>query len=350
MNINELENLSIWFAEQYPEVYELYQNLMRPIQYNASQPTKQPLENELSSLIEYLNSMRFDELSLQQLKLLSDLGVIVYLGPEGAQFVEAVVKKSDYDPSTAYTQLNQAATKLTEAHSGFEAYLASLRLLGLEKPLYAEDVQYITIRIGFQSDAAINNVTDWKDSARDWYEIIRGLALAVNEAPEETKVVGASTGSIILILAGTLSVTTLLALISKNVASVARDVIGIGNEIEELRKKKLLNSVIEKELKKQEQKRKDEAHAEIIKLIEEKIDDLDGEKKNALDASIKKLLTFNEKGGNVDFVAPDDEDSEEEESETDGLEPLSALSEARQAIQSYQQVREQVKLLTDQAH
>jgi len=347
VNISELEKLAEWFLGQYPNVHGLYQNLMQPIQYNSSQPTKQPLENHLNELVGYLKSMRFDELSLQQMKLLNDLGALAYLGPEGAQFVDTVVKRSDYDPATAFQQLSQAAHLLTEANSGFEAYRASLSLLGLEKSVPSDEAEYITIRIGFHSDAAINNVTDWKESARDWYDIIRGISLAVNESPEDTKILGASTGSIILILAGTLSVTTILALISKNVASVARDVISIRNQIEELRNKKLLNDVIEKELKKQEQKKTLEAHAEIIEIISKKIDDLDGEKKNALDASIKKLLAFNEKGGNVDFVAPDSPEDDAADADPESVLPPNALAEARQAIHSYQEVREQIKLLTD---
>ncbi len=210
---------------------------------------------------------------------------------------------------------------------------------------------YITIRVGFQNDAEIRNLTDWKDSAKDWYDIIRGLALASDEAPEDTKIVGASTGSIILILAGTLSVTTLLALISGRLTAVAKHVIGLANEIEDLRHKKFLNQVIEKELKSQQDAAKKEALDDILNLISERLPNLDGEKKTALTGSIKKLLVFNEKGGNVDFVAPDNDEADADEDADGGEQPQSQaqidMAAARQAIHEYQEIREQLKLLTD---
>jgi hypothetical protein len=347
MNIDELRQLSDWYLLHYSELNSLYGGLLSPIQHNASQPSKQPVESQLELLLAYLREMKFDELSLQQLRMLSSLGVDSYVGSEGAVFVDAAIRTSEFDPATAASKISGAQNKLNQAHSAFSSYLASLKSLGLEQSAVDKESDSITIRVGFQNDASINNVTDWKESAKDWYDIIRGLALASSEAPEDTKVVGASTGSIILILAGTLPVTTLLALISKNIASVAKDVIGIGNQIEDLRHKKLLNSVIENELKKQEKEKKDKALEDIVAIIKLRIPDLDGEKVTGLEGSIKKLLLFNEKGGNVDFVAPeaDVDGSDAEPDDKDGT--LTALVEARTEIHEYQSVREQIKMLTD---
>jgi hypothetical protein len=347
MNVNELLHLAEWYIGQFSKLNSLYNGLLSPIQHNASQQAKQPVESELEALLAYLREIRFDELSLQQLRMLASLGVDRFIAEKGAQYVESAIRMSDYDPATAAAKISEAIAKLNEANSGFSAYRTALGSLGLNEPDDEEEIDFITVRVGFQNDASINNVSDWKESAKDWYEIIRGLALASDEAPENTRIVGASTGSIILILAGTLSVTTLLALISKNIASVAKDVIDIGNQIEDLRHKKLLNSTIEKELRKMEEKKKDQALSDIVKLINGKIPGLDGEKVTALEGSIKKLLSFSERGGNVDFVAPEAE-TDEAEVELDGNEePLTALAEARAAIHEYQAVREQIKLLAD---
>jgi hypothetical protein len=65
-----------------------------------------------------------------------------------------------------------------------------------------------------------------------------------------------------------------------------------------------------------------------------------------LEGPINKLLSFGEKDGNVDFVAPevelDNSDAEQPTSEV-----LAALGEVRTAIHEYQSMREQLKLLTD---
>lgn len=346
MNIDELRSLAEWFHEHYGEVQKLYGKLLQPIQHNANQAGKQPLENQLNELINYLQHMKFDDLSLQQIKILDDLGVSEYIGLQGANFVEGTIRTSEYDPSTAATRINEAINSVNQAHDGFQAYRDSLRSLGIGES-DDDEPDFITIRVGFQNDAAINNVTDLRNYSKDWYDIIRGIALAADEAPEATKVVGASTGSIILILAGTASVTAILALISKNIASVAKDVIGIASQIEDLRGKKLLNSVIEKELKKLEEDKKKNAEKEIIDLVSDKIAGIDGEKITALSGSIRKLLTFNEKGGNVDFVAPEaNYEIVDENGNADN--PIGSLAAAREAIHEYQEIREQVKRLTDQ--
>lgn len=345
MNIDELNRLAAWYVEHFSNIQSRYSQLVQPIQHNASQPNKQPLETQLESLIDYLRSMKFEELSLQQIKLLDDLGVSAYIGMDGADFVEKTIRTADYDPQTALNKLNEAVNVLTTASNGFTSYRQSLDALGLKESADDGDADGITIRVGFRKDASINNVSDWRDSGKDWYDIIRGIALAAGETPEDTRITGASTGSIILILVGTATVTKLLAMISKNVASVAKDAIEIANEIENLRGKKLLNAAIEKQLRAMDQKKKDDAHAEILKEIGTHLPNLDGEQKSALEVSIKKLLAFNEKGGNVDFVAPEGDDEVDEEGGAEANPANAALAQVRAAIREYQEVREQMKLL-----
>ena len=281
--------------------------------------------------------------------MLSSLGVDQYIGPNGAKYVDSVIKTSDYDPATAVTKINEAVSKMIEAHDGFSSYISSINMLGIRDGDPDDSGEYITIRVGFQNEASIDNVSDWKDSAKDWYDIIRGLSMAANEAPEDTKIVGASTGSIILILAGTLKVTTLLATISKTVSVFAKQIIGVGIEIENLRQKRLLTKTIESELRKKEQELKTEALKEIQDSLKDKIVGKDGEVTTALENSIKKVLAFNEKGGSVDFVAPEDIETEDVGDKAEGadVEAKAALAEARIAIQEFQVEREALKLLVD---
>ena len=179
-------------------------------------------------------------------------------------------------------------------------------------------------------------------------DIIRGIAMVAGEAPENTKVIGASTGSIILVLAATSTLTGLLALISKHVISVAKDVVEIRNQIEDLRAKKMLNVVMQNELQKMERDKKSNALAEVVSAIKAKMPDLDGGQITALEASVKKLLTFNEKGGNVDFVAPqiDEEKFDDLHENEDGVHDF---RDARALIHDYQKVREQIKMLEDRS-
>jgi len=174
--------------------------------------------------------------------------------------------------------------------------------------------------------------------------------MAANEAPENTKITGASTGSIILILVGTVTVTMLLAMISKNVAAVAKNGIDLVNQIEDLRNKKMLNAIIENQLREMGEKNKQEAHTEIFTDIQNTLPEINGEQKTALELAIRKLLAFNEKGGDVDFVAPEIGEEDEEGGEGAEADPASAaLGQVRAAIRDYHAVREQIKLLEDQS-
>ena len=86
--------------------------------------------------------------------------------------------------------------------------------------------------------------------------------------------------------------------------------------------------------------------AAIEKLLEGKVKVNDGDVGVALTRSIKKLLTFSEKGGTVDFVAPEDEEEPEDGDADDGG-LKAALIEAKTAIREYQGERESLKLLSD---
>lgn len=351
MNVSELRHLAEWYTEHFSRLNSLYTALISPIQHNAGQPTKQPLEDQLEQLLEYLRAMSFEVLSLQQLQTLSTLGVDRYLGVEGANFVEGLVRKADYDPSTAGTKLQEALNKLGELNPHFSSYLTTTKTLGFSDVDLTEDADAIIIRVGFQSEAGIEHLTDWKDSARDWYDIIRGVSMAAGEAPEDTKVVGASTGSIILFLSATAAVTTLLALISKNVSSVAKDVIGIGNEIEDLRAKRWLNREVEKQFRDMQKERKSKALETIMGEIRKRFPGIDGEQSTALETSIKKLLAFNEKGGNLDFVAPPEASFENDQDDDGNSEDggRASMAEARSLIHEYQALREQMKLLENKS-
>lgn len=350
MNVDELYRLAVWFNAEFPELSRLYKSLLSPLNHNASQPDKRPLEEQLNVLVEFLTHQDFSVLSLEQIYILSLLGVDLYIGHPGADYVNSAVRTSNYDPATAVQRLNTAMQAISNARGLLAAYAESVKNMGLEySDVEAED-GFITIRIGFQNDAAINNVVDWKNSAREWHDIVRGLSMVCGEKPEDIKVIGAATGSIIMVLATTAAFATLLASISKYITVAARDIIEIQISLENLRQKKILTKNMELEFKKLEKETAESTISKVESLVEEDIKDFDGDIKVALSSSIKKLLNFSEKGGTVDFVAPEDDleaedDVDEGDSEEDGLH--AALLEARTAIREYQVQREDLKLLSD---
>ena len=341
MDIRELEKLAVWYGEHFDRFGPLYQALISPIQHNANQPQKVPVEEPLNDIIKYLRRMDFEVLSIEQLKLLDTLGVSAYMGHDGAELVDSAVRTANYDPNTASTQLSEAYGKLGNVRSYLDSFLQSLKQLDLRDQ--EDDSDFITIRVSFQNDASITNVSQWKKSSADWYDIIRGIAMINDESPESTKVISATKGSIILTLAATAGVTALLAKIAKDITTTAKEVLEVEHSREDLKQKKMLTKVMADEFDRVAEEKKENTVQKIIGEFKHVKADGAGDKLAALTKSVEKLLAFSEKGGTVDFVMPENDD--EDEDETQAAAP-SDLAVAKRAIRDYQEVREQVKLLS----
>lgn len=44
----------------------------------------------------------------------------------------------------------------------------------------------VTIRVQFKDEASISDVAKWKKWSNEWHEIVRGVALCIDESPEDT--------------------------------------------------------------------------------------------------------------------------------------------------------------------
>ncbi len=347
MNITELFNLSEWYKSYFPKLLQNYNALHSVISNNAQQPNQQPIAEYLKNLQTFLASMDTAQLSLQQVKVLQELKVFELIGQEGVLFVEKTVRTNSYDPATSSAKLSAAIQNISSANERLTAYVNAINGMALEPRIVDEHEGRIIVRVGFKKDASINNVTDWKDSSKDWYDIIRGLALAARESPEDTKIVGATNGSIILVLAASALVTGLLAKIITHATKVSLDVITIQSAVEDLRQKRILTKTMENEFNKQEKSIRENGTKTIQAEVRKQLPNgTDGEVMNALDSSITKLLEFGEKGGDVDFVAPPEDEIEGEVDSVATADPLlEEFKKARAAIQEYQYQRENLKLL-----
>lgn len=354
MNVLELLELTDWFNSNFSDLSQKYQAVQRVLQNNVNQGTQQPLEEPLNDLIEFLASMRLGELNIQQLRFLDQQGVANLIGHDGVEFVKRTIKTTTYDPATSLTEIRDATSKIGSTNQKLAQYRGAVDELGIRPETFVSAQDEIVVRVGFRNEASIEDIEGWRTSADDWYHIIRGLSMLVGEAPENTRVIGVSNGSIILILATTATVSGLLAMISKHVTGIAKDVISVQVAREELRSKRLLNDVMEAELAKQiNEKRKERLSAineELAGMIPEKTK---GDINIALEKSIDKLVEFGEKGGDVDFVAPPIPEKEKDEDPEGFAEraidenTLKELEEVRRLISDYQEEREAVKLLED---
>ena len=308
MNVSELLGFTRWMAEHGEAARGKYDALTSVLSHNASQPQKQPVEEPLEDLLETLKSLPLQQLTLEQAGMLGPLGVDGFVGREGVNFVDQTVRAGDYDPATAASRIAEARDAIDQAISKMRDIQHALENLDFIDEIDAIDAEGITLRLQFKNEASISNVVDLKDWSDKWHDIIRGVALCVDQAPEQARVVGATNGSLILVLSGTLAVVKLMALMAKHVTSIIKQGFDIAGAAEDLKQKKLLTEAIEQDLQRQREEIDRDGVQKIVDAIQEELAvDLDGEKGAALRRSVEKYLEFNKRGGELDFVSPPEE-------------------------------------------
>lgn len=345
MQITELLKLTTWFkdfvvAEQIPTKYKQLFSVMN----TNAQPNqqKQTFETQRENLFTSLKTVNLNKLTLEQIKFLEQLEIVELLGSEGIRNIETVLYENNLDIATAAKKIGEFNTKIAKANQTIveiESTLSKSFSIDAEDEIPDDSVM---MRIYFQDDSAINNLTDFKKLAATWYDIGRGIAMAQNKSPEDLKVIGAQKGSVIVELAVIAGIATSISTILLAGLKVAERVIVILKKAEELKKLKLNNKKIEQEIIKEVDVEKKNG---INTILETAITDLgltkgqDGDKIASLEKAITKLIDFTQKGGAVDFVQPD---GEEDEGENNVREEILQLKEN---VQDIRKLENKIKML-----
>jgi hypothetical protein len=305
MIVDELFGLTEWVAQQVKPNISAFENLANALDHNAGQPQKQPLRGPLVELEAVLKNMTVESLTQEQVNLLSQLDVYRYFGIAGWETVQKLIKEGEFDPATASDEMRKIVTAVSSLADNFQLLQQCLTTTGYSAPPARTVDGGVVTRVHFQDKAAISDVVDLKKWSSDWHDIARGLASSVDERPEDVQVLGASTGSVIIVLSSTVAVASLLAIIAKRSSTIVMSVLDIMNGIEDLRHKKVLNKAIEKAMKEQ-------AVAIRATGIEDAMNDIKQfigsarktGSENELKLAVEKFFNFTEKGGEVDMIAP----------------------------------------------
>lgn len=316
MQIEELHDLTNWINREVvvTGVSALYNDLLTVLNQNA-QPsqTKLPFEAQKEALFTTLKTVSLSDLSSGQLEILENIGIAHNVGSEGVEAIEDVLYRNALDIATV---VNKITTVVAEINTGVQwssqINTLLLHILDVEEVRVAEDG--VLMRIHFQKEAHLSNLTEFKDWGKTWYEIGRGITMANGAAPEDIKVVGASKGSIILTLLATYGIARTTSDIILAALKVAEKVYDIKKKAQEVKALKIGNDAAEKAL---EKAAADTKESGIKTIIADTIKQIgldkknEGDKVNALESSISKLVDFIEKGGEVDFVVPEETSSGE---------------------------------------
>lgn len=344
MEVSQVIKLAEWFNRHTKNVKPKYATLVNVLQNNAQQPSQQPVMKPLKDLSRTLAAMPTQELSILQMQALGDLGVANLIGRHGKEWLNQKVRSTTFDPATTFQTVQEANQLIAEATRKLDEFRNAAATVGFKDGEVADAPTPYVINVIFQEGAAIENVRDWKKTATDWELIISGVAGVVDEKPEEIKVIGASSGSIIFTLSATPLVTKVLATISKHIASISNDYLDFQLKREELRKSRMMSDTIERDLKRQEDERRSIGKSDIIDAVKQIVSNATPERIAKLEKSIDKQIAFGESGGEVDFVTPPTLDENAEDYDDDLAE---TVHEIRQLIEDYRTERQQTKLLTN---
>ena len=349
MQIYELIRLAKWFNTNIvnARIPNNYKNLYNKLNQNAQQSNNkpsQPFEQEKEELFTALRSVNLNSLTLEQIAFLKQLDIIDKISEEGVSEIEAILFVNNLDIATAAQKIGEFSSKVAQAHSILTEIHSTLN-----KSFSLEDDREILedsvmMRVYFQEDSSISDVTDFKKLSANWYDIARGISMAQNRSPEDFKIIGAQKGSLIIEMAVLAGIATSVSTILLAGLKVAEKVINILKEIENLKKLKLENRTIEKELKKEAESVKKNGIQSILETTIEKLKldiDSDGDKITALKKAITKLIDFTQKGGAVDFIEPEIN----EEGEQIDNPVRKELADLKTDVQEIRKLENKIKLL-----
>ncbi|MEX0306033.1 MAG: hypothetical protein AB3N12_01490 [Ruegeria sp.] len=304
MDTSQVINLANWADENLPEITSAFDELQSTLQHNASQSKQREVRSSYQRLSTRLARMSFEGLTNEEIDLIREFGALNFLGGRGTEFLEQIAQTRNFDPASAAADVAMGAQVLNDFLKKSTTARDAILEIGLTAQSSAQDKQeFPLIRVRFKDKASVDDVTLLKKWSTDWYDITRGAALSVGEAPEAVRVVGANNGSIIITLSTVASVTFILAIVAKNAGRIASEVLSIANDIENLRHKKHLNKVIEKELQRQQETAQERGIETTLAEIKEAVPELISKHAdNELRKSITKYFDFYEKGGDVDFI------------------------------------------------
>ncbi|WP_155985235.1 MULTISPECIES: hypothetical protein [unclassified Thioalkalivibrio] len=318
MEVEELYELTDWVNNEIVEtgIPQKYQQLQKILIQNAqSNQQKQPFQKQRDTLIDAIHTVPLEELSLGQIDILEKLGVAQNIGKDGVNRVEGILFRNSLDIASAAQGIKQCSTEISEGVQWVKQQNELLeKIVGSEGVTVVEG--QVLLRVHFSGDASVRNITDLRDWSKTWWDIARGVSMAHNQSPEALSVTGASKGSIIISLLTVYGIATTISGILLQSLKVVERYYDIKRKAQEVRELEINNREAEEALERAAQKHKEKAVEEIAgaTIRELGIDSgAEGDKVAELTSSIRKLFDFIEKGGEIDFVMPENDEQDAEQ-------------------------------------
>ena len=313
MKVDDLKTLSAKLIEQLQnaKLEHVYKQFFQVFSNSLRNNRQQSVTKEKDQLFESLRL--FDQLSLtySESNLFLVLGYGDYVGSSAVNDIKTILYDENFDPQGAIQ-------KIEAKHTAFKQFVEMIRNLqaALKKVPTLKDVALkkgeALLEITFTDKAAVDNIVDFEEWIDSWTKIIRAFSELVGEKPESSRIVFVQKSSPMIVDVAT--ACSLVLMMGKAVDCVLGRVekyLNIRKQVEEIKKLKLENKKIAKDLAAEADSFSEKSAQEIAEeLSSGKEPKPNGEVINGLSLSIRKLFVFIDKGGRVDCPSSDDKDND----------------------------------------
>lgn len=328
MDTQELVSLANWTEEHIQRYINVFEEFASICEQNTRSGQKQPIRPTHELLTKINSEMPLFELSIAQKEMFKTLGIWEYIGNQGVQFFDDMFDRETFDPADTASRARNAVGMLNEGIRRLMDARSALGGLGLSSRL--TNPTEFTARIYFQRGASIDNMSDFKNMAADWDIIARGIAEAVGERTEDIRIIGADTGSVIIVAWMTKTVARAFAIVTKGLSEAAINIIQVKQAYNQMRHLGEMAELLEENERISIERKKAETRLIILAGMKEVFaQDMDAQKTGLLDRAIEKYLGFIENGGELDIVSPTDFTGADEEEKAALIEVKGAVEQAR---------------------
>lgn len=311
MKVDDLKTLAIKLVEHIQKINaeELYQQFLHVLAQSLRNNRQQSVSQQKDQLFNALRSFDKLQFTYSETHLFSVLGYGEYVGQSAVREIEAVLYDENFDPQGVIQ-------KIEAKQKDFQQFVQTNRNLqiALQRVPTLKDVALregeALLEITFTEKAAVDNIVDFEGWIDSWTKIIRAFSELVGEKPENSRIVFVQKSSPLIVDIAT--ACTLVLMVGKAVDCVLARVeryLNILKQLEEIKKLKLENKQIERDLQAEADAFSDKTAQEITEQLTADIKlKPAGDVVNGISLGVRSLFGFIDKGGRVDCPSSPDAD------------------------------------------
>jgi hypothetical protein len=311
MKVEDLKSLSSKILEhaQQQKTEHYFSQFFSVLQQNLRRDRQpQPISKQKEEFYASLRS--FDRMSLtySEKNLFQLLSYDRIVGSQAVDAINVILHDEQFDPMGVLQNIEQKLKEFKQFIERNQTILSALQPIPTLKEIALQEGEAL-LEITFTDKTSVDNIVDFEHWIDCWTKIIRAFSQLVGEKPESSRVVFVQKSSPLIIdLATTSCLVIAFGMAVDMVLKKVEKYLRIRKLIEEIRKLKLENKKIMKELTSEADSFSQKQSEDIARKLASSLkQEFSGDVLNAVSFAIKNLFDFIDKGGRVDCPSATDE-------------------------------------------